>query len=896
MKISHFFKKLVLILLAYSLSHTASFAQIINGGWIPGVTATASSTQNGNPLSNLTSDAGLSETIQGSGVYQLSANQGPWASGTDDINSLVEFDLGTAQTVNRFRVWNCNEPNYNYRGFKDVVIQYTNDPDVQDGTRIWKTTPQNFIFALAPAANGYLGQEFTFNWPINARYIRFWCDANYGVSERSSLSKVRFYAGGTAVAPSLTNDIWPADARVTNVKDAPYNAIGDGVADDYNAIQSAIRDYEGTMRMIYLPAGTYRVSQPLRCRNSYEPAGVQRNGQTWIRGASRDTTVIKLDNGVLTNLSQPKHLLYTGYFVFADGSGNSADWFNITVTDLTLNTGSNNPAAKGLGFYSNNTGIVRDVTIRSGDGQGLIGLDCDYAGQNGPNMIKNVLVDGFATGFLAGGPINSQTLEDVTLNNQTGVAIQNNGQVLSIRKLITSGSVPAIRSPSTEGFITLIDSTFNGAGAAPGTNAIENTGTMLIRDVTSSGFTKTLNNIGGPGGTRQISGFIHEYLTGSVLSLFPNEGSTLRLPVEETPPIIDGPPETWSNVRNYRLTKELDIGRAAERAIASGATTIYFPTGRYLLDSSIELTNNLQHLSLLFSTLYQNTPNQASNSNGLIYLSDGTSPTVTIDNGRESFTNRIKLRTGSERTLSCRNLGGFDWYSDSTKKGRMFIENCVGDLVNLDVGSSFWARGLNLESGSGGLAYKMARNNGGKAWILGYKTEGQDTLLTTTFGGQTELLGGLNYSYNSLPGTPMMQIQNSRVSLTMAEVNFGGVPFDPVVVENRETTTRSLTGGSQVPTSAGGSRIALYSSKRPLTSAKITRLPSSQMQLTWNTIPLRTYFIQSSTDLINWQNISMTTIQAGSTEFVKTFVTTATEPKKFYRVALDDTPPYFGPN
>ena len=48
-----------------------------------------------------------------------------------------------------------------------------------------------------------------------------------------------------------------------NVKNPPYNAVGDGVADDYSAIQSAIAA-AGRSNVVYVPSGTYRLSNQLR--------------------------------------------------------------------------------------------------------------------------------------------------------------------------------------------------------------------------------------------------------------------------------------------------------------------------------------------------------------------------------------------------------------------------------------------------------------------------------------------------------------------------------------------------------------------------------------------------------------------------------------------------------
>lgn len=61
-------------------------------------------------------------------------------------------------------------------------------------------------------------------------------------------------------------------ASIINVKSAPYRAIGNGVADDYRAIQSALNracatSPDGTGQpQVFLPPGAYRISRPLLLR------------------------------------------------------------------------------------------------------------------------------------------------------------------------------------------------------------------------------------------------------------------------------------------------------------------------------------------------------------------------------------------------------------------------------------------------------------------------------------------------------------------------------------------------------------------------------------------------------------------------------------------------------
>jgi hypothetical protein len=94
----------------------------------------------------------------------------------------------------------------------------------------------------------------------------------------------------------LSTDIIPADRRIdwsnvgipggipnrtticANIKNAPYNAVGDGVTDDSSAITAAIAACP-VGQVVYIPAGTYR-------------AGITVNKGVVIRGDGAQKTII----------------------------------------------------------------------------------------------------------------------------------------------------------------------------------------------------------------------------------------------------------------------------------------------------------------------------------------------------------------------------------------------------------------------------------------------------------------------------------------------------------------------------------------------------------------------------------------------------------------------------
>ena len=611
-------------------------------------------------------------------------------------------------------------------------------------------------------------------------YIRFQADTTFRAGsypDTCGLGRVRFYAGGTATSPTSVLT-YPDDSGIVNVKNAPYNAKGDGLTDDTAALQQAIADYEGTRQTLYLPNGTYLVSASLRCRNAYA------YGNTNIRGQSREGVILRLKNNTFTNPASPAAVLYTGYNG-VPGGGSSADWFNVNVGSLTIDTGTGNPGAIGLQYYSNNVGSARDLMIRSGDGQGVIGLDLGFTDMNGPLLVKGVTVNGFQTGIRTGFTVNSQTMENITLQNQTQVGLSNGGQALSIRALNSQNTVTAV---TNGGFMTLLDSTCTGTGNAVTQPAVTNGFHLFARNLTTSGYATAIQN---SGSTPSAAGpYLPEFVSSGVLSLFPTPAQSLDLPIQETPDSVQDAAGTWANVRNFRQVGDSDDTLGIQRAIDSGATTVYFPAqGYYYVSQTILIRGNVRRLVGMFNQGIDSSVSPA------FRLAEGNYPVVTF----EQFCGINTIENGSTRTLVLKDglTGG-----SASGTGGVFLENIAG--VWTFGAQNVWARQLNSEPQG-----THCTNNGGSLWILGYKTERGGTLVDTEAGGKTEILGGLCYTTTAGTLAPMFVNNNSSLSVSMGEVCYNGDPFTALISETRSGTTKTLSRGG-APYHIGGSALPLY--------------------------------------------------------------------------------------
>lgn len=601
--------------------------------------------------------------------------------------------------------------------------------------------------------------------------------------------------GVTARAESI---VFPPDAGVIDVTQAPYFATGDDLSDDTEALQQALLEHGNLNRIIYLPDGEYRISATL-----YWPPGENDAAQraTILQGQSRDGTKITLVDYApgFGNSGRPRPMLWTG--------GEHRSHARNAVRNLTLHTGLNNPGAVGLQFKANQQGTVRDVNIvAGGGGNGISGIDLGHADQNGPLLLKNLRVEGFDVGIRTAFSLFSITAENLELIGQRSAGIRNSGQVLSVRRLRSTNSVPAVFNADSSSFVSLLDSTLNTLPAKRPPPAVLNRGLLFLRDVTTPGTTNAVENRGGHG-EPGIGPVVYEYLSHPAFTLFPAPPRTLRLPVEETPELAWDPLAQWAGPRQFGGVPDdlKDDSGAIQAAIDSGATTVYLPNGVWRINQTIELRHSVRRLIGCEARVVLNLPPGAP----AFRLVAGPEPVVLVERIEVDRSNRPFLEQASERKLvvsSCLGVG-LTW----TGRGEVFLEDVQSPQpLTVTDGRRLWARQLCVE-----LEGSKIINDASSVWLLGLKTELGGTLITTRNGGRSELLGGLCVSSGTWKLEPMFSIHEAGATFIVGESSLSSSPFQTIVSETRKgairrLSNRGITADQPLPSRIGGIALPLY--------------------------------------------------------------------------------------
>jgi len=142
--------------------------------------------------------------------------------------------------------------------------------------------------------------------------------------------------------------------------------------------------------------------------------------------------------------------------------------------------------------------------------------------------------------------------------------------------------------------------------------------------------------------------------------------------------------------------------------------------------------------------------------------------------------------------------------------GPLFVENVFGEPYRFSGGQNVYARQFNLER-KDSVSAPAVVNDGAKLWVLGIKTEGSDTIISSWNGARTEVLGGLLYPATTVSSTiPAFVDQNSESSYSYALSNGVGTDYQQHVREARSGSTKTLTAAS-VPDRGTASILPLYS-------------------------------------------------------------------------------------
>lgn len=649
--------------------------------------------------------------------------------------------------------------------------------------------------------------------------------------------------GGGTPPPAA---IFPADAGLLDVTQAPYQADPTGTSDARAAIQAALNDAHGMdrRRTVYLPAGTYRLSGGIH----FPGPGVT------LQGQGRDRTILKLDNNAATfgNPALPQPVLST----ISPGASSNTN-FIINVFDLTVDIGAGNPGASGIRYIGNNQSTLRDVRIRSSDPAllGWAGIDAETALLPGPGFLKNVEIVGFDHALRLGGYEYGLVAEDLTISAQRVAGLRIARQPFTARRVLSNNSVPALHLADEDAFVTLLDSRFSGGSASQ--PAIFGPGQLFARAVTSSGYRTILER----GGQDMPSPQISEYTSSAPRTLFADSpAQSLNLPIVETPAVAWDPPSTWINVQHFgAVPGDLNDDSAAIQAAIDAATatrrTVYFPTGLYYLAQGVTIRGHVRHFIGMGSELRVAPPlffTQAP----VFRLTDTAEGLFQMERFFLSWSPGQKrchwFRNERTQDVVLRHIfmGSGQGWIGSAGASRVFFED-VCSLADFSLGGTVqdplpearpqfifgqsetvYGRQFNSEA-----RWNKVRADGGTVWLLGFKTEQPGVILEARDSANVEVLGGVHTGRSDFPADmPVYLNDHARLSVVAMEVPHGTFPgpISTVVREIRGPDVRDLLAPT-LPRRESGTLFALplytgYGMDRPVVSVSVDHLRRDEGQ------------------------------------------------------------------
>lgn len=552
-------------------------------------------------------------------------------------------------------------------------------------------------------------------------------------------------------------------------------------------------DIEPT-KILYFPNGTYLVSDTIsytleNLSNIYQGLPkYEMNRQIHFKGESRDGVVIKLRD----NCKGFEYGSHKPVVSFMQAESSNLAMTN-TFEDITIDIGKGNAGAVGLVFFGNNTGGVKNVRITTSDKEkrGYAGLEINHEIVSGC-YVKNLEVDGFDYGIRAIPVRNFSVFENITVKNQRKVGFYINNMIISIRNLVSENYVTGVQVMGQQAHVVLVDSKLYGGN--PLDSAINcELGSCFVRNVDTDGYgypvTYALENV-------YKDKYISEYVSDMVYTAFENVKKSEPIEVLDTPEMFWSNDENdWACVNDYGAVGDgkTDDTEAIQKALNSGKKYIWFQPEKYLVDGSIIVPETVERINFMYCDFIAGEKIKKCKDNG-VFVVKGDNGNLLMEDvfTWENFHGYLRfIEHAGKRTLILSDLHTQTaaMYFNSVEGGRVFIENCGctlgGDPYRTVPAYSFkgqevWARHINPER-----SFCEILNDGGKVWIMGFKTENYGTAFKTINGGHTEVLGG-TISIGTNRELPAIINENSTVSVVSSTNGYSMNDIFPIAIEETQ--------------------------------------------------------------------------------------------------------------
>ncbi|MBN1675009.1 MAG: hypothetical protein JXR37_28460 [Kiritimatiellae bacterium] len=634
------------------------------------------------------------------------------------------------------------------------------------------------------------------------------------------------------------NIVYPAEmflehgGRLYNVKAPPPGRVparGDGRTDDTRAFNDAmafvqarfqagglkpedpnhIHDKVSLCHPIYIPNGTYRVSGRIMFALN--------KGNPWVSnvqfiGQSRLGAVIRLTDRCpgFTDPDAPQPLI-----AFNRDDRNFNHWQGLcTLRNLTINTGSENRGCIAARVHGANGFSLRDLTIRSEDGNGHTAILLQIGSQHGYHC--DLTVEGFRHGIRTVAGVDTyNAFEYATIRGQTECGIVHGGGGLYLRRCRVEQSapdVPGIRlagpdnGPQLGIYESVLINVSNSLLAAIELTRTDNQ-QVTARRVRCPGYRKALTVAGrsATAGPR-----IDFHVTGPPIAL--GTASTIRhldLPVRDTPFVPwEDDLSKWHNVHDSgavgdgRTDDTAAIQRALDAAAAAGKTVVFFPKLFYRTSRTwIRVPAGIRQIVGLNTRL-------RGNWYGGLEITATCADPLQVQGMYDA-----NLRVTAKRPVIYKQSRGKLWIAgDLPAPVEIYLENGAftrspsdgrtesnGSVTIAELpidhfcppNTLMFQRGGNPEHAAG-QSRAMTEVNGGTLWIFGFKTEWHGETQKTVFrvrnGGKLEVLGAELYCVarkEPVPrDMPLILVEDSQASLTLL-TGLAGKQFDLIARQAR---------------------------------------------------------------------------------------------------------------